>query len=42
MKTVIIYDSVFGNTAQVAHAMVATLPAAAVLVSQVTPDQLRG
>jgi flavodoxin len=46
MKTLIIYDSVFGNTEKVAHAMgeafsvngqIETLP-----VSQVTMDQLRG
>lgn len=42
MKTLIIYASVFGNTAQVAHAMAAALNTSALPVSQVRPDQLRG
>lgn len=42
MKVMIIYDSVFGNTAKVAQAMAETLQASALPVSQVTTDQLRG
>jgi flavodoxin len=42
MKTLIIYDSVFGNTAQVAQVIAAALQTPALLVSQVTTDQLRG
>jgi flavodoxin len=42
MKTLIIYDSVFGNTAKVAQALAMALQAAACPVSKVTTDQLRG
>jgi flavodoxin len=42
MKTVIIYDSVFGNTEKVAQAMAAALPTLALPVSQVALDMLRG
>jgi flavodoxin len=42
MRTLIIYDSVFGNTAQVAQAMAVAVPAVALPVSQVTLDQLHG
>jgi flavorubredoxin len=38
----VIYDSVFGNTAKVAQAMAMAVPAAALPVSQVTLDQLQG
>jgi flavodoxin len=41
MKTLIIYDSVFGNTAKVAQAMAVAVQAAALPVSQVTLDQLQ-
>jgi flavodoxin len=42
MKTLIIYDSVFGNTAKVAQAMAAALQTSALPISQVTTDKLRG
>jgi flavodoxin len=42
MKALIVYDSVFGNTAKVAQAMAEALQASALPVSQVTTDQLRG
>lgn len=42
MKTLVIYDSEFGNTQKVAEAIGAALPAAEVRhMKQVTPDELR-
>jgi flavodoxin len=42
MKALIVYDSVFGNTAKVAQAMAEALQTSAVPVSRVTADMLRG
>ncbi len=42
MKAMIIYDSVFGNTAKVAEAMAAALQTSARPVNQVTTNQLYG
>ena len=42
MKTLIVYDSVFGNTAQVAATMGQALAANVLKVSDVTPDDIQG
>ncbi len=42
MKAIIVYDSVFGNTAKVAHAIAATLNTSALPVGKVTPEMLTG
>ena len=42
MKTIVIYDSVFGNTEKVAQSIAATLDTQAVPVSQANAEQLRG
>jgi flavodoxin len=42
MKTLVIYDSVFGNTEKIAQAIAATLGTQAVPVSQADAGQLRG
>ena len=42
MKTLVIFDSVFGNTEKVAQAIAAALGAQAIPVSQVEAGQLRG
>ena len=42
MKTLVIYDSVFGNTEKIAQAIAAALEAQALSVSQATPDQVSG
>lgn len=42
MNALVVYDSVFGNTEQVAQAIAAALQTTAVPVGQVAPDQLEG
>jgi hypothetical protein len=42
MKTLVIYDSVFGNTEKIAQSIAAALGTQAVPVSQVDAGQLRG
>ncbi len=42
MKALIVYDSVFGNTAQVAQTLAAALETAVLPVNQVTPETLSG
>ena len=42
MKTLVIYDSVFGNTEKVALAIAAALQTTATPVRQVTAEQVRG
>lgn len=42
MKSLVVYDSVFGNTEKVAQAIAAALQTTAVPVVQATPDQLEG
>ena len=42
MKTLVIYDSVFGNTEKIAQSIAATLGTQALPVSQVDAGQLRG
>lgn len=43
MKTLVVYDSVFGNTAKVAQAIGEALSSCPVIpVSQASPEQLRG
>ena len=42
MKTLVIYDSVFGNTEKIAQAIAAALGTAAIPVSQADTGQLRG
>lgn len=42
MKTLVIYDSVFGNTEKVAQAIAAALGTQAVPVSQVEAGQMQG
>ena len=41
MKTLVIYDSVFGNTEKVAQSVAAALQTTALPVSQVTAEQVR-
>jgi len=41
VKTLVIYDSVFGNTEKVAQAIAAALQATATPISQVTDEQVR-
>jgi flavodoxin len=42
MNTIVIYDSVFGNTEKIAQSIAAVLGAQAVPVGQMAADQLRG
>jgi len=42
MKALIVYDSVFGNTAQVAQTLAAALETAVLPANQVTPETLSG
>jgi len=42
MKALVVYDSVFGNTARIAQAIAAALPALAVPVGEVDNDMLAG
>jgi flavodoxin len=42
VKTLVIYDSIFGNTEKVAQAIAVVLQATATSVSQVTDEQVRG
>jgi flavodoxin len=42
MKTIVIYDSVIGNTEKVAQSIAAALDTQAVPVSQANAEQLRG
>lgn len=42
MKTLIVYDSVFGNTEKIARAIAVVLETAAMPVNQVTSERIRG
>jgi flavodoxin I len=42
MKAIVVYDSVFGNTEKVAHAISKSIDAKAVSVSRMTPELLSG